>query len=229
MLQSGHVPTVSETFRVIIADDHELAREGLRAMIARDPGFVLVGEASSAEEAVSLTVSQSPDLAILDVQFGGASLDGFFAARAIRSNAPDVGVLMVTLHDAPQFVSAAIQAGARGYMLKDASRSELIAAMKAVASGATAFPSRLLVRALDQEPASPDAGVSRLARLTAREREVLRHVARGLTNKAIARELGLSPGTVKVHVERLLSKLGVTDRTQAAVMATASERSNAVP
>lgn len=229
MFQSGHVPTVSETFRVIIADDHELAREGLRAMIARDPGFVLVGEASSAEEAVSVTTSQSPDLVILDVQFGGASLDGFFAARAIRSKAPDVGVLMVTLHDAPQFVSAAVQAGARGYMLKDASRSELIAAMKAVASGATAFPSRLLVRALDQEPASPDAGVSRLARLTAREREVLRHVARGLTNKAIARELGLSPGTVKVHVERLLAKLGVTDRTQAAVMATASERSNAVP
>ena len=229
MLQSGRVPTVSEIFRVIIADDHELAREGLRAMIARDPGFVLVGEASSAEEAVSLTVSQSPDLAILDVQFGGASLDGFFAARAIRSKAPHVGVLMVTLHDAPQFVSAAVQAGARGYMLKDASRSELIAAMKSVASGATAFPSRLLVRALDQEPQSPDAGANRLARLTAREREVLRHVARGLTNKAIARELGLSPGTVKVHVERLLAKLGVTDRTQAAVMATASERSNAVP
>jgi DNA-binding NarL/FixJ family response regulator len=108
-------------------------------------------------------------------------------------------------------------------------RSELIAAMKSVASGATAFPSRLLVRALDQEPPSPDAGANRLARLTAREREVLRHVARGLTNKAIARELGLSPGTVKVHVERLLAKLGVTDRTQAAVMATASERSNAVP
>ena len=229
MFQSGRVPTVSEMFRVIIADDHELAREGLRAMIARDPGFVLVGEASSAEEAVSLTVSQSPDLAILDVQFGGASLDGFFAARAIRSKAPHVGVLMVTLHDAPQFVSAAVQAGARGYMLKDASRSELIAAMKSVASGATAFPSRLLVRALDQEPQSPDAGANRLARLTAREREVLRHVARGLTNKAIARELGLSPGTVKVHVERLLAKLGVTDRTQAAVMATASERSNAVP
>ena len=229
MLQSGRVPTVSEIFRVIIADDHELAREGLRAMIARDPGFVLVGEASSAEEAVSLTVSQSPDLAILDVQFGGASLDGFFAARAIRSKAPHVGVLMVTLHDAPQFVSAAVQAGARGYMLKDASRSELIAAMKSVASGATAFPSRLLVRALDQEPQSPDAGANRLARLTAREREVLRHVARGLTNKAIARELGLSPGTVKVHVERLLAKLGVTDRTQAAVMATASERSNAIP
>lgn len=229
MFQSGRVPTVSEIFRVIIADDHELAREGLRAMIARDPGFVLVGEASSAEEAVSLTVSQSPDLAILDVQFGGASLDGFFAARAIRSKAPHVGVLMVTLHDAPQFVSAAVQAGARGYMLKDASRSELIAAMKSVASGATAFPSRLLVRALDQEPQSPDAGANRLARLTAREREVLRHVARGLTNKAIARELGLSPGTVKVHVERLLAKLGVTDRTQAAVMATASERSNAVP
>lgn len=229
MLSSGDASKVSETCRVIIADDHELAREGLRAMIARDPGFVLVGEASSAEEAVSLAVLQSPDLAILDVQFGGASLDGFFAARAIRSKAPRVGVLMVTLHDAPQFVSAAVQAGARGYMLKDASRSELIAAMKLVASGATAFPSRLLVRALDQESPSPDAGANRLARLTAREREVLRHVARGLTNKAIARELGLSPGTVKVHVERLLAKLGVTDRTQAAVMATASERSNAVP
>lgn len=220
---------MSDTYRVIIADDHELAREGLRAIIARDPCFVLVGEASTAEEAVALTISQSPDLAILDVQFAGASLDGFFLARTIRSKAPDVGVLMVTLHDAPQFVSAAIQAGARGYVLKDASRSELVTAMKAVASGATAFPSRLLVRALDQEPAMPDGGVSRLARLTVREREVLGHVARGLTNKAIARELGLSPGTVKVHVERLLAKLGATDRTQAAVMATASERSNAVP
>lgn len=209
--------------RVIIADDHEIAREGLRAMIARDQEFLLVGEASTADAVVAMAVAQRPDLALLDVQFGTGRRDGFSAAREIRVRAPDVRVMMVTLHDAPQFVAAAVQSGSQGYVLKDAGRAELISAMKAVAAGESAFPNHLLVRALDGESTAGEGAPSRLSRLTGREREVLRLVARGLTNKAIARELGLSPGTVKVHVERMLAKLGVSDRTQAAVMAASSE------
>lgn len=210
--------------RIVIADDHELAREGLRAMIARDQALQLVGEAETAEAAVALALTLHPDLVILDVQFGAGRRDGFSAARDLRSLAPDVSVLMVTLHDAPQFLTAAVQAGAHGYVLKDASRTELIAAIKAIAAGETAFPARLLVRALDGEQQARAVSVSRLSRLTPREREVLDLVAKGLTNKAIARELGLSPGTIKVHVERTLAKLGATDRTQAAVIATESDR-----
>lgn len=209
--------------RVIIADDHELAREGLRAMIARDQGFLLVGESETAEGAVAMSVSLRPDVALLDVQFGAGRLDGFAAAREIRSQAPDVNILIVTLHDAPQFLSAAVQAGAKGYILKDASRADLIAAMKSVAAGGSAFPTRLLARALEGEPAARSPSPSSLARLTQREREVLNLVKQGMTNKAIARELGLSPGTVKVHIERMLAKLGVNDRTQAAVLAASSD------
>lgn len=210
--------------RIVIADDHELAREGLRAMIARDPALQLVGEAETAEAAVALALALHPDLVILDVQFGSGRRDGFSAARDLRALAPGVSVLMVTLHDAPQFLTAAVQAGAQGYVLKDASRTELIAAIKAIAAGETVFPARLLVRALDGEQQARAGSVSRLSRLTPREREVLNLVAKGLTNKAIARELGLSPGTIKVHVERTLAKLGATDRTQAAVIATESDR-----
>lgn len=210
--------------RIVIADDHELAREGLRAMIARDPALQLVGEAETAAAAVALALALHPDLVILDVQFGSGRRDGFSAARDLRALAPGVSVLMVTLHDAPQFLTAAVQAGAQGYVLKDASRTELIAAIKAIAAGETVFPARLLVRALDGEQQARAGSVSRLSRLTPREREVLNLVAKGLTNKAIARELGLSPGTIKVHVERTLAKLGATDRTQAAVIATESDR-----
>lgn len=210
--------------RIVIADDHELAREGLRAMIARDPALQLVGEAETAEAAVALALALHPDLVILDVQFGTGRRDGFSAARDLRALAPGVSVLMVTLHDAPQFLAAAVQAGAQGYVLKDASRTELIAAIKAIAAGETVFPARLLVRALDGDQQARAGSVSRLSRLTPREREVLNLVTKGLTNKAIARELGLSPGTIKVHVERTLAKLGATDRTQAAVIATESDR-----
>jgi len=209
--------------RVMIADDHELAREGLRAMIAREAGLLLVGEAETAEDAVAMSIALRPHVALLDVQFGAARQDGFAAARRIRSEAPEVNVLIVTLHDAPQFLSAAVQAGAQGYILKDASRADLIAAIRSVAAGGSAFPARMLARALEREPAAGAPTPSRLARLTQREREVLDLVKQGMTNKTIARELGLSPGTVKVHVERMLAKLGVTDRTQAAVLAASAD------
>lgn len=212
-----------QPLRVIIADDHELAREGLRAMIAREPDLLLIGESETAEGAVAMSISLRPDVVLLDVQFGPGRQDGFSAARQIRSEAPAISVLIVTLHDAPQFLSAAVHAGAQGYILKDASRADFIAAMKSVAAGGSAFPTRLLARALEAEPITRTPTPSRLSRLTQREREVLDLVKQGMTNKTIARELGLSPGTVKVHVERMLAKLGVTDRTQAAVLAASAD------
>ncbi|WP_428153424.1 response regulator [Brevundimonas sp.] len=207
--------------RVLIVDDHPLAREGLRAMLNRADGLEVVGEASSGEEAVSLAVALTPDIVLMDIRLG-AGMDGLAAAAAIRTEVPASRVLMLTLHDAPEYVRAALAAGATGYVLKDASADELVAAVRQVLEGRTALPLALLNQALAMAPASRriEDDISRLDRLTPRERQVLDQVADGLTNKAIARQLDISPGTVKAHVERVIAKLGVADRTQAAVLAT---------
>lgn len=205
----------------MIVDDHPLAREGLRAMLSRADGLEVVGEASSGEEAVSLAVALTPDIVLMDIRLG-AGMDGLAAAAAIRTEVPASRILMLTLHDAPEYVRAALAAGATGYVLKDASADELVAAVRQVLEGRTALPLALLNQALAMTPASRriEDDISRLDRLTPRERQVLDQVADGLTNKAIARQLDISPGTVKAHVERVIAKLGVADRTQAAVLAT---------
>ncbi len=190
-------------------------------MLNRADGLEVVGEASSGEEAVSLAVALTPDIVLMDIRLG-AGMDGLAAAAAIRTEVPASRVLMLTLHDAPEYVRAALAAGATGYVLKDASADELVAAVRQVLEGRTALPLALLNQALAMAPASRriEDDISRLDRLTPRERQVLDQVADGLTNKAIARQLDISPGTVKAHVERVIAKLGVADRTQAAVLAT---------
>lgn len=207
------------TGRVLIVDDHPLAREGLRAMLGRAEGIEVVGEASTGEEAFSLALTLTPDIVLMDIRLG-PGMDGLTAAAAIRAEIPKSRILMLTLHDAPEYVRAALAAGATGYVLKDSSAEEVIAAVRQVLDGRTALPLALLNQALAPSSRGAEDDASRLERLTPRERQVLDQVADGLTNKAIARQLEISPGTVKAHVERVIAKLAVADRTQAAVLAT---------
>lgn len=203
---------------ILIADDHDLAREGLRALIERSGAYAVVGEARSGEEALALAAALRPDLALLDIRYAGGGIDGLEATRRLAETSPATRAVLITIHDSADYLRAAIAAGARGFLAKDASRDEVLAALAQVAGGGVAFPPDLMRRAV-----SDDAGASALAafgRLTPREREVLEALAGGGTNKEIALRLGITPGTVKTHVERLIGKLGVRDRTQAAILAT---------
>lgn len=202
--------------RILIVDDHALAREGLRAILT-DAGYEIVGEAASGTEAIRLAQNLAADLILLDIRLGSQP-DGLQVAAEIRERGLSARILMLTLHDSPDYVRAALSAGASGYVLKDASLKDLIRAVEHVLTGQIAIPADLLAAVLAR-PASAGADTTAIERLTPRERRVLDLIAKGLTNKAIARELSISPATVKAHVERVLAKLGVADRTQAAVLA----------
>jgi DNA-binding NarL/FixJ family response regulator len=207
--------------RMIIADDHELARAGLRNMLEGNRGLTLVGEAANGREAVALCQELSPDLALLDVRM--PEMDGLAAARAIRQACPQTRVLIVTTHENPDYLLAALKAGAAGYVLKDVTRQDLLITIRRVLRGESVLSGEIAARALqrlvDQQtrPAGPPPD-----RLTPREREVLDQIVEGHTNREIAHKLSLSVGTVKIHVEHIIAKLGVADRTQAAVRAVES-------
>lgn len=203
------------TVRILIVDDHQLAREGLKSVLAGD-GLEVVGEATSGEEAVDLVTRLQPDVVLMDVRLG-PGIDGLEATRRIAALGLRSQVLMLSLHDMPAYVREALAAGAAGYVLKDASITELRGAVSQVMAGQSVMPLNLINAALRQserEVRPADA----LNTLTPREREVLAQIAEGLTNKEIARRLSVSPATIKAHVERIIAKLGVSDRTQAAVL-----------
>lgn len=204
--------------KILIADDHDLAREGLRALIERSGAFAVIAEARSGEEALALAAAHRPDLALLDIRYAGGGIDGLEATRRLAEIAPATRVVLITMHDSADYLRAGIAAGARGFLAKDASRDEVLSALSAVAGGGVAFPPALMRRAVSDE--GQGSALAALGRLTPREREVLAALAGGGTNKEIALALGITPGTVKAHVERLIGKLGVRDRTQAAILAT---------
>ncbi len=209
--------------RVVIVDDHDLAREGLKAVLSGS-GFEVVGDAATGELAIELVKELVPDLVLMDVRLG-SGIDGLEATRRIVALGLDVRVLMLTLHDMPAYVREALGAGAAGYVLKDTAIDDLRLALNQVLAGQTAVPIALMSAALrgtERDARSTQA----VSMLTDREDEVLVLVAQGMTNKEIARQLAISPATVKAHVERIIAKLGVSDRTQAAVVAT-QERSKA--
>jgi NarL family two-component system response regulator LiaR len=205
--------------RVIIADDHELSRTGLRGMLTGEPYLEVVGEAATGQQAVTLCRRLRPDVALMDVRM--PELDGLAATRIIKEESPRTAVVMVTMHENPEYLLEALRAGAAGYVLKDATHEEVLRTIRRVVDGEALLTpeiaSRLLVRLVREKAAGPVPMPT--PPLTQRERVVLRLVARGWTNREIAAELELSPGTVKVHVERILAKLGVSHRTQAAVRA----------
>jgi DNA-binding NarL/FixJ family response regulator len=204
--------------RVIIADDHELARAGLRSMLAGARSFELVGEASNGRDALARCQELQPDLALLDVRM--PELDGLAATHAIKQICPKTCVLIVTTHESQDYLLAALKAGAAGYVLKDITRHQLLTAIRRVLRGESILDEQLAARTLQHlvGAAAPYDG-PQPERLTAREHEVLGLLAQGLTNRAIAGRLSISIGTVKIHVEHIIAKLGVSDRTQAAVRA----------
>jgi DNA-binding NarL/FixJ family response regulator len=206
--------------RLLIADDHELARLGLRTMLAPEPDLEVVGEASTGRETLALVRQLQPDLVLMDIRM--PDLDGLVATRAIKEEFPRMSVLIVTLSEDPDYLVEALRAGAAGYVLKDASRREVVMAVRHVLGGESPIDPKLaaqLIHRVSSMQAPPAEPSRRVDELTRRELEVLRLVAEGKTNAVIAQSLFVSLGTVKVHVERIINKLGVSDRTQAAVRA----------
>jgi DNA-binding NarL/FixJ family response regulator len=210
--------------RLAIVDDHHLARESLRDMLADEPDLEVVGEAASGHEALSLCYRLHPGLVLMDVRMPG--VDGLMATREIKQRYPEISVLVVTMHENPDYLLEALKAGAAGYVLKDASQEELVSAVRRVREGESPLDPELaarLLRRLTAESggrrASAGQNVPRTAALTPREVEVLGLMKLGHTNPQIARELMISTRTAKNHVEHIIAKLGVSDRTQAVVRA----------
>jgi two-component system, NarL family, response regulator LiaR len=199
--------------RLLLVDDHAVVREGLRAFLRLQPDIEVCGEASDGEAAVRLAVSLRPDVVVLDLVMPGG--DGLSALRALHERAPDARVLVLTSYADDAQLFAAMEAGAAGYMLKDVEPDALAAAIREVAAGRPALHPQVARRLMRQGP----KGAPGLADLTARERDVLRLIVEGLANKEIATRLRIGEKTVKTHVSRVLGKLGVLDRTQAAVLA----------
>jgi DNA-binding NarL/FixJ family response regulator len=203
--------------RLIIADDHELARSGMRSMLEGEPELNLVGEATNGREALALCKELTPDLALLDVRM--PEMDGLLATRAIVKECPGTRVLIVTSHENPDYLFAALKAGAVGYLLKDVTRPELLSTIRRVLHGQSILSGDLAARVLQRLADHKIYQSEPPERLTRRECEVLTLIAEGQTNREIATKLSISIGTVKIHVEHIIAKLGVTDRTQAAVRA----------
>jgi DNA-binding NarL/FixJ family response regulator len=213
--------------RLIIADDHALLRSGIRSMLYGEPGLEVVGEAADGAEALELCRRLQPDLVLMDVRM--PKMDGLAATRAIKEEFPRTSVVMVTMQEDPDYLFEAVIAGAAGYVLKGATPEQLTDAVRQVLDGEFLFNQKLTIDLLrsmadrEQSSASPSgvaASEESLSEpLTARETEILRLLAQGQTNPQIARELVVSPGTVKNHVRHIIAKLGVSDRTQAAVRA----------
>lgn len=199
----------SENVRVMLVDDHTLVREGVRHVLTGTPGFEVVAEAGDGEAAVRLAPTSRPDLVVLDLSLPGAS--GLDVTTRLREVLPSVRVLILSVHDHPEYVLGAVRAGAQGYLRKDTSPAELREALRAVARGESYFspPVARHLSAAVRGDAPADDAAARLARLTPREREVLGGIAAGETSRAIATRLGLSPRTVESYRESLARKLDI--------------------
>jgi len=207
-----------EKLRIMLADDHPMFREGLLASLGSVAEFEIVGEASSGDDAVKLAQELQPDVILMDINMPGKN--GIEATREIAWHSPHIGILILTMFDDDASVFSAMRAGARGYLLKGATKEEIVRALQAVGGGEAIFSASIARRmmfyfdALTQRPAERV-----FPELTEREREVLEWIAQGHDNGTIARKLGLSLKTVRNHVSNLLNKLQVVDRAQAVLMA----------
>jgi DNA-binding NarL/FixJ family response regulator len=203
---------VSDPIRVAVADDHPVVREGLVAMLETQPDIAVVGEAGTGPEAIALVASSQPDVLLLDLEMPG--LDGVGVLHQLRAAARPTRVIVFTVYHTDERIIAAVEAGAAGYVLKGAPRAEVFAAVRAVAGGGSLLTpmatSAVLRRVRGETPPAPPS-----ASLTPRERSVLQHLARGLGNKQIAAQLGISERTVKFHVSSVFAKLGAGNRAEA--------------
>lgn len=194
--------------RIVVADDHPVVRDGVASTLSATEGLEVVGQAASGPEAVDLVVALQPDVVVMDLRMPGG--DGVEAVRELRRRNSDTRVLVLTTYDTDSDTVAAIEAGATGYLLKDAPTQELVGAVRATAAGEAVLSPAVASR-LASHVRSPE----RSAALSAREREVLMLVAQGRSNRLIARELFVSEATVKTHLVHIYAKLGVTDRAAA--------------
>lgn len=207
----------SSPIRILIADDHTLFRDGLRALLGSIPDAEVVGEAATGEEAVERAVATRPDVVLMDIQMPG--MNGIEATRRILRTDSAVGVVVLTMFEDDDSVFAAMRAGARGYILKGADQAEMLRAIRAVAGGEALFGPAIAARLLGFFAGKPAAPPAPFPELTEREREVLDLIAAGRGNAEIADRLFLSPKTVRNHISSIFGKLQVADRAQAIVRA----------
>ncbi len=206
--------------RVVIADDQAMIRSGLRSLLTDQAGIDVVGEAADGERAVALALDQDADVVLMDIRM--PVLDGLAATRRLVSVTSAVRVLVLTTFDLDEYVFEALRAGASGFLLKDATADDLVGAVRVVGAGDALLDptvTRRVIEAFARRPAPPTSAAASLARLTEREAQVLRLVARGLSNAEIALSLVISEATAKTHVSSVLSKLGVRDRVHGVIFA----------
>ena len=209
---------MTDTLRVLVADDHVIFRDGLRALLASTPDAELVGEAATGEEAISLANSLQPDLVLMDLQM--PDLNDIEATRRIVHDSPHIRVLVVTMFEDDSSVLAAMRAGARGYLLKGATHAEMARAIRAVGEGEAIFSPAIAARLMEFFASFQPATMPQVfPELSDREPEILNLIAQGHKNPDIAARLVLSPKTVRNHVTNILSKLQVTDRSEAIIRA----------
>lgn len=229
----GETSTPTGSARILIVDDHDLVRDGYQRMLDRESDLEVVGEASNGREAVELCRELRPDLVLMDVRM--PEMDGLEATRKIKDELPTTSVLVVTTYDNPDYLFEAVEAGAAGYVLKDAPKRQLLGAVRRTLNGESPLNQELAMQLISRftrqtsEPREPGAqpavrqhrgaGAPGLEALTPREIEVLGLLVQGMSNPQIAQELVISRATAKTHVERIIGKLGVSDRTQAALRA----------
>jgi DNA-binding NarL/FixJ family response regulator len=210
----------SRIIRVMLVDDHGIVRQGLRALLTR-PGIVVIGEAENGEEAVELARTLRPDVMLLDIRMKES--DGLQALPQIKAASPRTSVIMLTTYANPGYLARAISGGASGYLSKETDPDQIVRAVQAAAAGDELIDRTLLRAALehavDPSPPSPEPTELEVDPLSDREREVLRLIVSGLSNQAIGDALSISLPTVKTHVQHILQKLHVSDRTQAALLA----------
>ena len=209
-----------DKIRIVLADDHAILREGIRALLEDQPDMTVVGEAADGRTAVEFAREHKPDVIVMDI--GMPLLNGLEATRQIKRDYPDVNVLVLTMHDNEEYVSQLLGAGASGYVLKRAASAELVTAIRAVAQGQSYLSpavTKLLIEGYIGRKPAESAVIDTFDTLTAREREVLQLVAEGHTNSQIAKLLNISLKTVKAHRSNLMQKLGMHDRGELIKMA----------
>ena len=217
--------TNAEKIRLLIADDHLLVRQGLRAILDTEPDIEVVGEAGDGHQALEQAQDLLPDVVLMDIKMG--DWDGVTATRRIRAAVPSAHVIVLTNYDDDELVFSAIRAGASGYLLKEVQADQLVNAVRTVSQGYSLVYPSVAKRVLDEfarheapkAAAGPDPDAALLADLTARERQILRLIAHGRSNKDIGATLGITERTVKTHVSNIFAKLQLSDRTQAAIFA----------
>jgi DNA-binding NarL/FixJ family response regulator len=200
--------TITTPIRVLCADDHPLVRKGIASILANETDVVLVGEAGSGEEAVEQFRKLKPDVVLMDLRM--PDMNGIEATRIIRSEAPETKIIALTSYDGDQDIYRAIEAGVRGYILKEMVHTEVLRAIRTVHAGKRLMPAEVAERLSEYFPQMA---------LTPREVEVLRLVAKGMANKEIAHQLGTASGTIKMHIQNILAKLDAADRTHAVTIA----------